>query len=94
MSHGQTSQTNIESALRQLLCEYKTTPRNFMTENDIVIQAHKLLQDAVISNNPKLAIHSELRPYKFKEQKGIKDNDWRSLDQINHASKCDTAIVL
>lgn len=94
MSQAQISQTKIESALRLLCCEYNTTPRKFMTESDIVIQAHKLLQDVVIKNKPKHAIHSELRPYKFDKKQGIKDNHWRCLDQINHAAKCDLAIVL
>jgi len=70
MNHDQISQSNIESALKRLIYDYNTNPRKYLTENDIVIQAHIFLQDAVISNNPKLTIHSELRPYNFEEKKG------------------------
>lgn len=82
MDNDQKFQINIESTIKRVICDYRTIPRKYLTENDIVTQAYKLLEDAVISNNPKLSIHSELRPYIFNEEKGIQDNNCASLNKL------------
>ena len=83
----------IKATLNRLVNDYKSNPRKYLTENDIVIQAHRFLQDGIISNESKLSIHSEFRPYNFREGKGIHNDKWTCLRHINHASKCDVAIV-
>lgn len=93
MINDQILQSTIESTLLRVKADYNANPRKYLTENDIVFQAYRHLQDEVLSDESKLSIHSELRPYKFEEKKGIHDNGWACLKQINHASKCDLAIV-
>ena len=86
-------QFQIEKALTELVSDYCKHPTKYMTENDIVIQAHKLIQKHVLNTKQKLSLHSELRPYIFEGDIGIHEMDWNPVDQINHASKCDLAII-
>ena len=86
-------QIDLDKTFPRLVSEYCNNERLILTESDMVNRAYYFIQESGILEKHSLAIHSELRPYDFKDRKAIHDGSWSDIDQINHAAKFDLALV-
>ena len=77
--------------MEELVKLYIQNDRLMLTESDLVNRAFSMIFSSDILEKHKLAIHSELRP--FKGEQSIQGGKWQSVKQINYAAKFDLALI-